>query len=139
MSLSIEEVFARAKEDTISANISYVFDAPIHYIVLKRSDNTISMPWMEEFHAVLDRIEASKGPGVVVTIGTGKKNFSTGFDMMPWYKDPALFYPSNVKLQALARRLMMFSLPTMCVFNGNSIAGGYLLGLGFDFRIMNGA
>ena len=34
-------------------------------------------------------------------------------------------------------RLLEFSMPTMCVFNGNAIAGGYIFGLCHDFRIMN--
>jgi len=34
-------------------------------------------------------------------------------------------------------RLMEFSMPTMCVFNGNAIAGGYILGLCHDYRIMH--
>ena len=34
-------------------------------------------------------------------------------------------------------RLISFSMPTMCVFNGNAIAGGYILGLCHDFRIMH--
>lgn len=30
-------------------------------------------------------------------------------------------------------------MPTLCVFNGNAIAGGYILGLCHDMRIMNAA
>jgi len=32
---------------------------------------------------------------------------------------------------------MEFPMPTMCVFNGNAIAGGYFLGLAHDFRVMH--
>ena len=34
-------------------------------------------------------------------------------------------------------RLVTFSMPSMCVFNGTAIAGGYWLGLSHDFRVMN--
>ena len=34
-------------------------------------------------------------------------------------------------------RLLEFPMPTMCVFNGNAIAGGYIHGLCHDFRIMH--
>ena len=61
--------------------VGYVFDAPIHYIVLKRADNKLSMPFMREFISVIDEIEATEGAGVVVTIGVGERHFSTGFDM----------------------------------------------------------
>ena len=36
-------------------------------------------------------------------------------------------------------RLLEFPIPTMCVFNGSAIAGGYLLGICHDARIMNEA
>ena len=38
--------------------------------------------WIKEYVAILDKIEATKGPGVVVTVSSSKKHFSTGFDMM---------------------------------------------------------
>ena len=34
-------------------------------------------------------------------------------------------------------RLLEFSMPTMCVFNGTAIAGGYIFGLCHDYRIMH--
>ena len=34
-------------------------------------------------------------------------------------------------------RLIGFSMPTLCIFNGHAIAGGYILGLCHDARIMN--
>ena len=33
-------------------------------------------------------------------------------------------------------RLLRVSLPSMCVFNGNAMAGGYFLGICHDFRTM---
>jgi len=38
--------------------------------------------------AILDKIEATKGPGVMVTIGTGERHFSSGFDLPYWMADP---------------------------------------------------
>ena len=34
-------------------------------------------------------------------------------------------------------RLLEFPMPTMCIFNGTAIAGGYILGLCHDYRTMN--
>jgi len=36
-------------------------------------------------------------------------------------------------------KLLEFPMPTVCIFNGNAFAGGYLLGLCYDTRIMNEA
>lgn len=74
--------------------MSHVVDGPINYIVLKREDNTITIPFMEEFLRILDAIESQEGPGVLVTIGTGSRIFSTGFDMKTWIKEPETMIPS---------------------------------------------
>ena len=34
-------------------------------------------------------------------------------------------------------RLFEFPMPTMCIFNGITIAGGFILGLCHDYRTMN--
>ena len=62
-------------------------DAPFHYIVLNRPDYTFNLDRVNQYLAILDEIEATKGPGVMVTIGTGKKHFSTGFDLPYWMAD----------------------------------------------------
>ena len=94
---------------------------------------------IRNFRAILDKIEASEGPGVVVTIGTGKKHFSTGFDMPTWIQEPETYYPSQEEFKVLMDRLMNFQLPTLCVFNGNAMAGGLFMGACHDFRLMNAA
>ena len=78
MSLTLEQVFTKVPK---GEEIGYVFDAPVHYIVLTRHDNTFNMNFVEKYLAILDKIEASKGPGIMVTIGTGARHFSTGFDL----------------------------------------------------------
>ena len=67
--------------------MGYVFDAPIHYVVLNRKDNNWNYERIGKYLAILDQIEATKGPGIMVTIGTGKKIFSSGFDLKFWALD----------------------------------------------------
>ena len=64
--------------------MGYVYDAPIHYIVLNRKDNTMTIKYINQYLAYLDQIEQTEGPGVLVTIGTGAKHFSSGFDLPSW-------------------------------------------------------
>ena len=74
----------------------------------------------------------------MVTIGLGKKHFCTGFDLPYWMESyDNHMKPSIYRFQVLMGRLVSFSMPTMCVFNGNAIAGGYILGLCHDYRIMH--
>jgi len=47
------------------------------------------------------------------------------------------FRDSIIRFQELLARVVEFPLPTLCVFNGNAIAGGYILGLAHDFRVMH--
>lgn len=79
MSLKLDQVVALATEE-----ISYIHDAPFHYIVMTRKDNTWNNKRIARYIELLDQIEATKGPGVLVTIGTGPKHFSTGFDLPFW-------------------------------------------------------
>ena len=132
---TLAQVFATAG----SEEIAYVHDAPFHYIVLTRKDNVWDNARIARYLAVLDQIEATEGPGVLVTIGTGVKHFSSGFNL-PWWAEKWENFKSSIEgFQELMARLLEFPMPTMCVFNGNAIAGGYLLGLCHDFRIMHSA
>ena len=131
MALTIEQVLAKASEE-----ISYIFDAPIHYVVLTRQDNTWDMPRINRYLEVLDQIEATEGPGVMVTIGTGDRFFSTGFDLPNWAKDIKIMHDCIVRFDEVMARLLEFSMPSLCVFNGTAMAGGYILGMLHDFRTM---
>lgn len=105
--------------------------------MLNRKDNVFDDSQITRFLEVLDQVEASGQPGVLVTIGTGSKHFSTGFDLLYWAANFENFKCSIVRFPLLMARIMEFPLPTLCIFNGNAIAGGYLLGLAHESRIMN--
>ena len=77
--------------------LSYIFDAPVHYIVLNRRDNLFDYDFIVKYMAILDEIEATTGPGVLVTFGTGNKHFSTGFDLSWW----CISYENQAKSVAL--------------------------------------
>ena len=64
--------------------IAYVCDGPVHYVVLTRKDNVWNTELVKTYLALLDKIEKSEGPGVMVTIGTGSRIFCTGFDLDFW-------------------------------------------------------
>ncbi len=56
-------------------------DGDLHYVIMNQPDNKFSIPWIEEFNSILDKIESTKGPGALVTVATGPKIFHTGFDL----------------------------------------------------------
>mmetsp|Transcript_15761 Transcript_15761/g.18756 ORF Transcript_15761/g.18756 Transcript_15761/m.18756 type:complete len:190 (+) Transcript_15761:61-630(+) len=117
--------------------MAYVYDAPVHYVVLTRADNTWTVDRIKQYLAILDQIEASEGPGVMVTIGTGKRHFSTGFDLPYWARDVKNMEDSIMAFTEVMARVLEFPMPTLAIFNGNAIAGGLIWGLCHDMRIMN--
>ena len=58
-----------------------VKDGPIFYLVFNNGDNTFDFEIIAKVNGYLDEVEASTGPGVLVTIGTGTTRFSTGFNL----------------------------------------------------------
>ena len=48
--------------------------------------------------ACLDKVEKSEGPACLVTIGSGSKFFSSGFDLKFWAKDKMNVYNSVLRL-----------------------------------------
>ena len=59
-------------------------DGPIFYWVMNNGENTFTNDIIDKVNKYIDEIEASKGPAVLVTIGTGDTRFSTGFDLNFW-------------------------------------------------------
>ena len=129
MQLSIAEVISKVEPDTIG----YVFDAPIHYIVLNRKENSWTLDRINQYIALLDRIEATEGPGVLVTIGGGPRHFSIGFDLPYWMENAENALVSLVRFQELMCRVLSLKIPSLCAVTGTAIAAGYWLSLSHDF------
>ena len=87
MPLTLKEVFAKvdASEDT---TIGLVKDEQIFYLVLNNGQNMFNMDQINKWHKILDIIEGSRGPAVLITIAKGDRIFSTGFDLAYWGQDP---------------------------------------------------
>ena len=134
MSLTQEEIFAQAK--AINAEVALVKDGPIYYLVLGRQDNTFNFEIMKQIHACLDEVEKSTGPACLVTIGTGERMFSTGFDLKMWATGVIPQWQSVLVIQSLFDRMLTLGIPTVCIMNGLTIAGGLLFALMHDFRVM---
>jgi len=86
MSLTLQQVFDKVNEQK-DPRLGLVKDGSIFYLVLNNGENTFNFEIIAKFNALLDEIEASTGPAVLVTIGTGTKRFSTGFDLKFWAKE----------------------------------------------------
>jgi len=63
-----------------------VRDGPIFYLVLNHEDNTFTNEVLDRLNKFLDEVENSEGPACLVSIGTGSRFYSTGFNVQYWAK-----------------------------------------------------
>ena len=84
MPLTTEQVFTKAGKE----QIALVRDGLIFYMVLNTKLNMIDMNFINRMNQVLDEIESSDGPGVLVTIASGPTVFCSGFNLKFWAENP---------------------------------------------------
>ncbi|XP_046360408.1 enoyl-CoA delta isomerase 2, peroxisomal-like isoform X3 [Haliotis rufescens] len=113
-------------------------DEGIAVVAMKRGQNTLRLKVMEEWHKALDAIEKTSECRALVTTGN-EKFFSSGFDLqymetiMDQERQLAQFVDEFNKLIV---RLMLYPLPTVAAISGHAFAGGAMLALAHDLRVM---
>jgi enoyl-CoA hydratase len=106
-------------------------------IALLRMDfgrgNAISLPFIDAMHAALDEVKDARA---VVITGQGKV-FSGGLDL------PAIHAYDRAEcgafvdaFEGLFRRIYSFECPLVAAVNGHAIAGGYILAMSCDYRVV---
>ena len=75
------------------------------------NDKTITA--LENIMTTLE--SAPAGPACLVTIGMGKKKFSTGFDILYWMENDINALVSIARLQKLLARVITLPMATLCV------------------------
>ena len=100
-------------------------------------ENRFNPTMLDAFTKALDEVEASEGPVAVVLTGEGKF-FSNGLDLDWMMANAEEGGPSLVVngLQGLYSRLLTFPTPTIAAVNGHAFAGGGMLALACDHRVM---
>ena len=120
--------------------IGHVRDGDINYLVLNAEggDFLFNDESMDKLDKMMDHLEQNipEGPACLVTIATGAKKFSTGFDLKYWKEDLSNAMMTIARLQKILPRVISLPYLTMAVLNGHAFAGGLLFALAHDFRIM---
>ncbi|WP_432021279.1 enoyl-CoA hydratase-related protein [Streptomyces sp. 1222.5] len=96
-------------------------------------ENVFNPDWIREINTALDQVEAAPGPRALVTLARGKF-WSNGLDL-DWLAantcGASTFLDS---VHALLARVL--TLPVISIIQGHAFAGGAMLALAHDYRVM---
>lgn len=101
------------------------------------ADNRLTTEFCQALLDALDAIEfGGYAPGVVVTTSGMAKFYSNGLDLEHALSTPT-FLPQV--LYRLFGRLITYPMPTVALVNGHAFAGGLMLAMHHDYRVMDPA
>ena len=102
-------------------------------------ENRFTPELLDQVHRTLDAVEqivaADGGPIALVTTGTGKF-FSNGLDLDWLMANPDLAGDNLARVHSMFARLLRLPCITVAAMNGHTFAGGLMMALSHDFRVM---
>lgn len=110
-------------------------DGEVFVIDLGDGENRFHPDWLTALTALLDEVAAAPAPRALVTSATGKF-WSNGLDLdwLGGHPDQLAAYAARV--QGLFARVLAFPAPTAAAVQGHAFAGGAMLALAHDWRVM---
>lgn len=100
--------------------------------------NSLNLELIEQLTSALQTIEDNKSSGMILT-SSSPTVFSAGLDILEMYKpNPDRLKKFWISLQDLWLKLYSTPVPTVAAINGHSPAGGCLLALCCEYRVMAG-
>jgi enoyl-CoA hydratase/carnithine racemase len=123
---------------------------PMEHIRVERSDgvlvitlargkaNALNAAMLEELHEAVARARADEAVRAVAIVSASTKIFSAGFDLgeVFGYDDDAMAAVFG-RLMGLCEELRQLSKPVVAGVSGHAIAGGAVLALACDFRVLS--
>jgi len=102
---------------------------------LRPALDAVEKHWRERWRNAWDAGDKEGGRGALIIVGRRDQDkfFSNGLDFEKVRHDPN-FFPET--FNPLLARLLLFPIPTIAAINGHCYAGGFMLSLACDYRIM---
>jgi len=116
-------------------DISLQHEGSVAIVTWNDGENRINAESLAALNQRLDELEGTTGPLAVVLTGTGKF-FSNGLDLARFGGSPIEFRDTLAELKRTIGRLFLYPAFTVAALNGHAFAGGALLSMSFDYRVM---
>jgi enoyl-CoA hydratase/carnithine racemase len=110
-------------------------DGEVFVLNLGDTENRFHPDWLAEVQAHLDAVDAAGGPRALVTTATGKF-FSNGLDLDWLAQNSGDFVGYVIDVHHLFERVLALPVPAIAAVQGHCFAGGGMLALAHDFRVM---
>ena len=108
----------------------------VFVVRMQAEENRFNPPVLDGLESALSEVEASEGPAALVLTGEGKF-FSNGLDLEWMGSAPEGGAQESLRrVHALYARLLAFPTYTVAAVNGHMFAGGAMLALACDDRVM---
>lgn len=110
-------------------------EGPVFVLQMQGGENRFNPSFLESFNRALDRVEREEG-SVLVTTGEGRF-YTNGLDL-EWLGGDGLEQagPFLADVHRMFARVLGFPRPTLAAINGHAFAGGAMLALAHDYRLM---
>jgi enoyl-CoA hydratase/carnithine racemase len=97
--------------------------------------DVVERHWREQWRAAKEAKDNKAGGGSLIIVGkrSQDKFFSNGLDFQNVLKNPNFF---SATFNPLLARILTFPIPTIAAINGHCFAGGLMLAMCCDYRVM---
>lgn len=118
------------------ADVELTRDGDVFVATMKAGENRFNPGFLAAMNAVLDEVEGSRGAAALVTTGEGKF-YSNGLDL-DWLsqQEHAASIAFIADVLRLFARIAFLPMATCAAINGHAFAGGGMLALAHDWRVM---
>jgi enoyl-CoA hydratase/carnithine racemase len=111
-------------------------DGDVFVLRMHAGENRFAPDFLAALHGALDTVEGSSGPAALVSVGDGRF-YSNGLDLEGLAAaGPGVGLEVVAQLERAFARLLAFPMATVAAVNGHAFAGGAMLALAHDFRVM---